>query len=277
MSSRDTGPRLGRGLAALLGEAAAPAAMIRPIPIAFLEPGPFQPRNAIAPEALAELADSIRRQGVLQPVLARPTPGQANRYQIIAGERRWRAAQVAGLHEIPVLVRDLADSDAMAASLVENLQRQDLNAIEEAEGYRRLVSEFGLTQEELGAAVGKSRSHVANLIRLLQLPPTVRAEVQSGALSAGHARALLSHPDPAKGALQVIARGLNVRQTEAMLHPTRRPKPVRHDETVALEQELSSLLGLKVSVAFDGKAGHVQLHYRSLEQLDAVVALLRHR
>ena len=277
MSSRDTGPRLGRGLAALLGEAAAPAAAIRPIPIAFLEPGPFQPRNAIAPEALAELADSIRRQGVLQPVLARPTPGQANRYQIIAGERRWRAAQVVGLREIPVLVRDLADSDAMAASLVENLQRQDLNAIEEAEGYRRLVSEFGLTQEELGTAVGKSRSHVANLIRLLQLPPTVHAEVQSGALSAGHARALLGHPDPAKGALQVIARGLNVRQTEAMLHPKRRPKPVRHDETVALEQELSRLLGLKVSVAFDGKAGHVQLHYRTLEQLDALVALLRHR
>ncbi|MGI4943734.1 MAG: ParB/RepB/Spo0J family partition protein, partial [Janthinobacterium lividum] len=240
-----------------------------------LEPGPFQPRVAMAPDALAELVDSIRRQGVLQPILARPMPGFPQRYQIIAGERRWRAAQAAGLHEIPVLLRDLPDSEAMAAALVENLQRQDLNAIEEAEGYRRLSDEFGLTQEELGSAVGKSRSHVANLMRLLQLPPTVRAEVQNGALSAGHARALLTHPDPVKGALQVIARGLNVRQTEAMLQKRARPTPRPRDpETDALEKELSELLGLRVSISFDGKAGSVQIHYRNLDQLDGLVARL---
>ena len=277
MSARDTGPRLGRGLAALLGEPAATAApaSIRALPIEALEPGPFQPRVSMAEDAMAELVDSIRRQGVLQPILARPMPGLTHRYQIIAGERRWRAAQAAGLHELPVLVRDLPDTDAMAAALVENLQRQDLNAIEEAEGYRRLTDEFGLTQEELGAAVGKSRSHVANLMRLLQLPPTVRAEVQNGALSAGHARALLAHPDPAKGALQVIARGLNVRQTEAMLQrrPPSTPRP-RDPETAALERELSELLGLRVSVSFDGKAGAVQIHYRSLDQLDGLIARL---
>ena len=278
MTARDAGPRLGRGLAALLGETASPAATpaaIRPLPIEALEPGPFQPRTVMAPDAMAELVDSIRRQGVLQPILARPMPGFAGRYQIIAGERRWRAAQAAGLHELPVLVRDLPDTDAMAAALVENLQRQDLNAIEEAEGYRRLTDEFGLTQEELGSAVGKSRSHVANLMRLLQLPPTVRAEVQNGALSAGHARALLSHPDPAKAALQVIARGLNVRQTEAMLQkrPPATPRP-QDPETVALERELSELLGLRVSISFDGKSGSVQIHYRDLDQLDGLISRL---
>jgi ParB family chromosome partitioning protein len=279
-------PRLGRGLAALLGDAPVPEAASAPqsssplaISIDSLEPGPFQPRRNMAPEAMIELVDSIRARGILQPLLARRHPGEAGRYQIIAGERRWRAAQQAGLHEVPVLVRDLEDRDAMAASLVENLQRQDLNPIEEAEGYKRLMEEFGLTQEQLGVAVGKSRSHVANIIRLLQLPASVRAEVQAGKLTAGHARALLAHANPEEAARLVIAKGLNVRQTEGLTTTpttstsTAAPR-VRDPETDALERDLSEKLGLKVQISFDGKGGAVRIAYRSLDQLDGLIALL---
>ena len=285
MSGREgarTGPRLGRGLAALLGDAPAPAsegAGVRSIPVERLEPGPFQPRGALQPEALAELTESVRARGILQPVLVRPHPSEPGRLQIIAGERRGRAAQAAGLHEIPALVRELADGDAMAASLVENLQRQDLNAIEEAEGYKRLIEEFGLTQEQLGVSVGKSRSHIANAVRLLQLPATVRRDVERGVLSAGHARALLSHPEPAKAALAVIARGLNVRQTEARGrqrlstdHTNRRD--AADPETIALENELTQKLGLRVQISFDGKGGAIRIAYRTLDQLDGLVTLL---
>lgn len=286
MSPRDAGPRLGRGLAALLGDAAGPNERgdgdgVRSLPIESLEPGPYQPRHAPDPKSLQELADSIRARGILQPLLARPHPQQPGRYQIIAGERRWRAAQAAGLHEVPALVRGLADADAMAAALVENLQRQDLNPIEEAEGYRRLIDEFAMTQEALGEAVGKSRSHVANTLRLLNLPPRVLGEVRNGALSAGHARALLSHPKPEQAALAVIARGLNVRQTEALAareanrSNTAAPQPrERPPETVALERMLAERLGLKVDVSFDGHTGTVRIHYRSLDQLDGLVTLL---
>ncbi len=278
MSGR-TGPRLGRGLAALLGDvpAAGDDAGVRSLPIEMLEPGPFQPRSAVQPESLAELTASIRARGILQPVLVRPHPTQPNRQQIIAGERRWRAAQAAGLHEIPALVRDLPDTEAMAASLVENLQRQDLNPIEEAEGYRRLVEEFGLTQEQLGASVGKSRSHIANVIRLLQLPTTVRYDIARGALSAGHARALLSHPEPEKAALAVIARGLNVRQTEALTQ-YREPssRQTADPETVTLQNELTRKLGLKVQISFDGKGGVIRIAYQNLDQLDGLMTLLTH-
>jgi len=230
---------------------------------------------------MAELTDSIRARGILQPLLARPHPDQRDRYQIIAGERRWRAAQQAGLHVIPTLVRALTDAEAMAAALVENLQRQDLNAIEEAEGYRRLVDEFGLTQEKLAEAVGKSRSHITNTLRLRQLPNFVQEEVRKGTLSAGHARALLSHPDPSKAAISVISRGLNVRQTEALVSG-RAPKdvangevrPAKDPETIALERDLRERLGLKVDIAFDGKGGTVRITYRSLDQLDNIVSLL---
>jgi ParB family chromosome partitioning protein len=287
MSPRDQGPRLGRGLAALLGDAAGPQARgdgegTRTLPIDSLDPSPYQPRRPISTESLNELTDSIRTRGILQPLLARPHPGVPGRYQIIAGERRWRAAQAAGLHEIPALVRPLADAEAMAAALVENLQREDLNPIEEAEGYRRLIDEFKMTQEMLGEAVGKSRSHIANTMRLLNLPTTVQMEVRHGALSAGHARALLAHPEPAKAALAVIARGLNVRQTEALaarksdaagsafpVHVARKPA-----ETVALERSLSAKLGLKVDITFDGAVGSIRLHVRSLDQLDGVITLL---
>ncbi len=279
-----TAPRLGRGLAALMGDApaykdeAAPAP-VRHLAIDHLEPGPFQPRTSFNPDSLAELVSSIQAHGILQPLLARPHPQQPKHYQIIAGERRWRAAQQAGLHEVPVLVRELSDADAMAASLVENLQRQDLNPIEEGEGFRRLVEEFGLTQEQLGTAVGKSRSHVANSMRLLQLPDAVRSEVQKGRLSAGHARALLAHPDPAQAAKTVIDRGLSVRQTEALC--TAKPadaRPARErvedPETEALQRDLSERLGLAVQIAFDGRGGAVTIKYRSLDQLDGLLALL---
>ena len=284
-----TSPRLGRGLAALLGDApAAPAAgpaatgAIQSLSIDSLEPGPFQPRTRKAPGAMADLVESVLARGILQPLLARRHPSETGRFQIIAGERRWRAAQQAGLHDVPVLVRDLTDSDSMAAALVENLQRQDLNAIEEAEGYKRLLDEFGLTQEQLGAAVGKSRSHIANCVRLLNLPESVRIQVQDGILSAGHARALLAHINPEEAARLVVEKGLNVRQTEQLAAtkstasgPAGGAKQAARDpETDALERDLTERLGLKVQIAFDGHGGSVRIFYRSLDQLDGVIALL---
>ena len=281
MSAKDTGPRLGRGLAALLGDAASGRAEgegVRTLPIEHLEPGPYQPRQPVDPASLRELADSIRARGILQPLLVRPHPAAAGRYQIVAGERRWRAAQLAGLHDIPALVRPLADAEAMAAGLVENLQRQDLNPMEEAEGYRRLMTEFAMTQEVLGEAVGKSRSHVANTMRLLNLPKQVQTEVRNGALSAGHARALLSHPEPERAALAVIARGLNVRQTEALAarreETASGPRKLKDPDTAALERMLTERLGLKVDITASGTGGALRLHYRNFDQLDGLVTLL---
>ena len=284
MSPKDAPPRLGRGLAALLGDApiSPPAGATQSLPVANLEPSPFQPRRAMAPEALAELADSIRQRGVLQPVLVRPHPDRPSQYQIIAGERRWRAAQQAELHDIPVLIRSLTDSEAMAASLVENLQRQDLNPIEEAEGYRRLTEEFGLTQDRLGEAVGKSRSHLANMMRLLNLPASVRVAVEAGTLSAGHARALLGHPDPEAACREVLAKGLSVRQTEALVRRSTDPRDRRGKteadpapEIAALERELSEQLGLRVEITAGKSGGSLRITYRSLDQLDHVIARLR--
>lgn len=277
---KDAGPRLGRGLAALLGEQPAAQVMPQTLPVDRLEPGPFQPRRDMEPDALSELAASIRLQGVLQPILVRPHPDGPGRFQIIAGERRWRAAQLAQLHEVPVHARTLSDSEAMAAALVENLQRQDLNALEEAEGYRRLLEEFGLTQDQLGGAVGKSRSHVANSLRLLNLPPTAQAELRRGTISAGHARALLAHPDPERALAAVLARGLNVRQAEALAQtaarPPARPRADHHSpEIAALERELADCLGLRVELGFAGAGGTVRIHYRDLDQLDGLLARLR--
>ena len=185
MAAKDASPRLGRGLAALLGDRTESSrASILQLPVDVLESNPFQPRSGMDQTALDELTESIRVRGILQPLLARPHPGTSGRYQIIAGERRWRAAAAAGLHEVPVLVRDMPDSEAASAALVENLQRQDLNAIEEAEGFHRLLTEFGLTQETLAQAVGKSRSHVANTLRLLNLPLLVQTELRSGTITA---------------------------------------------------------------------------------------------
>ena len=276
-ASARPGARLGRGLAALLGDAVPNAGSTRStIAVVHLEPGPFQPRTMHDAEALADLTASIAQQGVLQPILARPHPTEPGRFQIIAGERRWRAAQAAGLHEMPVLVRALGDTEAMAAALVENLQRQDLDAIEEAEGYNRLLEEFGLTQEQLGNLVGKSRTHITNTLRLRQLPPEVRAHVQSRALSPGHARALLMHKEPVAAARIVLARNLTVRQTEALsARPDAKPKPAPDLERQALEGDLSRSLGLQVKIDFDGKGGTVRLTYRSLDQLESLIARLQ--
>lgn len=276
--------RLGRGLSALIpdgpAEAPAQAGALRSLPIEALEPGPFQPRTGMDRESLEELAASIREHGILQPILARPKPDAPGAYQIIGGERRWRAAQVARLHEVPVVVRELGDREAMAAGLVENLQRSDLNAMEEAEGYRRLLDEFGLTQELLGQAVGKSRSHVANTLRLLTLPPEVRNLVGQGVLSAGHARALVGAADPGRLAAQIVSRGLNVRQAEALAAAQARPRPGaperpgRDPDIAVLERDLTERLGLKVSVKPQGRGGEVVIRYRDLDQLDGLVRLL---
>jgi ParB family chromosome partitioning protein len=230
--------------------------------------------------SLDDLAASIREHGILQPILARPKPGAAGVYEIIGGERRWRAAQAAQLHEVPVVIRDLGDREAMAAGLVENLQRQDLNIMEEAEGYRRLLDEFGLTQEGLGQAVGKSRSHVANTLRLLVLPPEVRDLVANGVLSAGHARTLVTAAEPGRLAAQIVARGLNVRQAEALAASQSRPKgaaperPGRDADVAALERDLTERLGLRISIRHQGKGGEVVIRYRDLDQLDGLVRLL---
>lgn len=288
MSGREPPRRLGKGLAELLGSGAAAVTAavasegVRHLPVAALHPGPFQPRRGMDEAALEELAASLKARGVLQPLLVRGHPGKSGQYQIIAGERRWRAAQRAGLHEVPVLVRELSDTEAMAAGLVENLQRQDLDPIEEAEGYQRLLSEFGMIQEELAAAVAKSRPHVTNMLRLLNLPPSVQKVLREGELTTGHARALLQHPDPEAGARAIMAGRLSVRQTEAMVQQALTPKqkPSRRDVqdnsvTRNLERELAELLGLRVRVTFDGKGGSVTLNYADLDQLDGILSLLR--
>ena len=274
--------RLGRGLSALIGDATMQAGSdaTRTLPIAMLEPGPFQPRGPIDHGPLQELAASIAQHGVLQPILVRPKPDAPGHYQIIGGERRWRAAQLAQLHDVPVNIRQFDDREAMAAGLVENLQRQDLNALEEAEGYRRLLEEFGLTQERLGEAVGKSRSHVANTLRLLGLPDRVRELLRDGALTAGHARALLTAPQPEILAMQVVDRGLNVRQTEALAaqkprDPGAGRPPKQAPEIAALERALMERLGLKISIRQAGRGGQVNIGYRNLDQLDGIIRLLQ--
>jgi ParB family chromosome partitioning protein len=282
---REQNPRLGRGLASLLGDVRTQQSSAPPgeIDVHALEPGAFQPRAAIDLNSLADLTASIRTRGVLQPLLVRPHPDEPSRYQIIAGERRWRAAQQAGLTAVPCLVRSMADSDATAAALVENLQRVDLNPIEEAEGFRRLVDEFGLTQEELGTAIGKSRSHVANSLRLLALPQSVADHLRNGALTAGHARAALACADPAAAAEIMVAKGLNVREAEALsiAAPRSNPakasktKPLHEPDLRAVEADLSERLGLQVNISFNGSGGTVKLHYQTLDQLDHVIARLR--
>jgi ParB family chromosome partitioning protein len=284
ITRRDSAPRLGRGLAALLGDAAVQTptqgATVRQVPLDLLEPNPFQPRSSIDPVALEELAQSIRLRGILQPLLVRPHPTADGRYQIVAGERRWRAAGTAGLHEVPALVHAMTDTEAAAVALVENLQRQDLNAMDEAEGYNRLLTRFEFTQEALGQAVGKSRSHVANTLRLLNLPDVVKDALRKGEITAGHARALLTHPTPEAALREVINRQLSVRQTESLA--PREPPPERTPagdlsrgggpDAVALERWLSEQLGLAVKVTFNGKRGVIQFHYSDLEQLDSLLS-----
>jgi ParB family chromosome partitioning protein len=275
--------RLGMGLSALMGDAPAPSAPAagppRSLPIAVIEPGPFQPRMEPDRDALQELAASITEHGILQPLLVRPKPGAAGHYQIIGGERRWRAAQIAKLHDVPVVIRDFDDRMAMAAGLVENLQREDLNAIEEAEGFARLIEQFGLNQEALARAVGKSRSHVANTLRLLNLSATIREHLRAGRLSAGHARALLGAEEPEKLASQILTRGLSVRQAEALAaaqpkNPDSRRTTAKDSDTLALERRLLEKLGLHVAIKHFGKGGQVTINYADLDQLDGLIRLL---
>ena len=280
-------PRLGRGLSALLGDQASDYAALdelresKTVPIEYLKPNRFQPRRDFDEAEIESLAASIREQGILQPILVRRDPERQNAYEIVAGERRWRAAQRAQLHEVPVLIKDLSDEKALEVAIVENVQRQDLNALEEAEAYRRLADEFHHTQEDLAKVVGKSRSHVANTLRLLGLPEEVKEMVARRTLSAGHARALLNAEDPVKLARAVAARGLSVRETEKLVQSGRAAKPPRaapekDTDTRALEHELSNLLGLKVTIDFRDKGGQLVIHYRTLEQLDDVLHRLSH-
>ncbi|MCS6877739.1 MAG: ParB/RepB/Spo0J family partition protein [Geminicoccaceae bacterium] len=289
MSEDDRAPRrrsLGMGLAALLGGDPAlldPAAGGRPaqwVPIEFLRPSPLQPRRQFPEAELEELARSIRDKGLLQPLLVRPAPAGAPGYEIVAGERRWRAAQRAGLHELPVLVRELADREVLELALVENLQRADLGPLEEARAYRRLIEEFGHDQEEVARVVGRSRSHVANTLRLLSLPEEVARLLEEGKLTAGHARALLGAEDPVALALEVVRRELSVRETEALVRARarRRDKSAggrqRDPDLVALERRLATRLGLPIAIRPKARGGSLTIRYSSLEQLEAVIRRL---
>ncbi len=284
---------LGRGLSALLGDqdravgagrtetgAAAPVDGRPPVtlPIDKIRANPDQPRQMFKPDSIEELAASLRAHGVIQPIIVRPDPGHDGDYQIVAGERRWRAAQKAGLHELPAVIRDFDDKQLLEIAIIENVQRVDLDPVEEARGYAQLIESFDYTQEELAKTIGKSRSHLANTMRLLTLPPQVLTLLRAGKLTAGHARALIGAPDPGQLASEVVAKGLNVRQTEALAkqlpaadrakHPRRAPE--KDADTRAIEGDLTSTLGMKVSIDHldaDG-GGEVKIRYKSLDQLD---------
>jgi ParB family chromosome partitioning protein len=282
----DHRPRgLGRGLSALIGDEAVPtrgeaaaARTARTLPVAFLKPNRFQPRKNFAPEDLNDLTESIREKGVLQPILVRPIKGDSETFEIVAGERRWRAAQLAKLHDVPVVVREMNDSEALELAIVENVQRADLNAIEEAAAYHELMDRFQYTQERIAKEVGKSRPHVANTLRLLRLPEGVKAMLRDGRLSAGHARALLNDPDPEARAREIVEGSLNVRQTEqrSKSKKSRRGGKVPRDVNIeAIESNISSLLGLKVQIVHKGdKGGDIRISYKNLEQFDDLIRRL---
>ena len=285
MTTERTARGLGKGLSALLGEAPPPASAseasakggVREVEIARIRPNPNQPRSHFDEDALAELANSIAERGVLQPILLRPNGQEA--FEIIAGERRWRAAQRAGLHVIPAVVRDGVDEEETAElALIENIQREDLNAIEEAEGYRQLINRYGHTQEAIAQIVHKSRSHVANLLRLLDLPEFVRQSLMRGDINMGHARAVAAAPDPEELTREIVRKGLSVRQAEARAKRAKKtPGELVLDKSRAidpdlavLERQLGDMLGVKVQVSHKGQGGTVALHYSSLEQLDMI-------
>ena len=281
--------RLGRGLASLIGDVGGEAAHVdrpraqRKVPIEFLRPNPRNPRRAFSETELGELTSSIRTHGVIQPIIVRPVKGSHDRYEIIAGERRWRAAQAAGLHEVPIVPLDVTDSDALELAIIENVQREDLNPLEEAQGYHALAEEFKRNQDDIAKIVGKSRSHVANTMRLTKLPSEVQAYIASGKLTAGHARALIGVPDPLAAAKKIVEQGLNVRQAEQLAHvegvPQRKQQKARGGkakdaDTMALEKRVSDALGLTVSIHHRNPGGSVQVNYRNLEQLDEVMRRL---
>jgi len=275
---------LGRGLSSLLNESST-ASSYKPeatIAIDLILPNPDQPRRTFLPKEMEELTDSIRRNGILQPLLLRPHPKESGRYQIIAGERRWRAAQAAQLHEAPAIVRELSDQNVLEISIIENVQRADLNPIDEASGYAQLIEKFSYTQVQLAEAMGKSRPYVANMLRLMTLPDAVRDLVASGTLTAGHARALITAEDPLSLAQRVVAEGLSVRQTEVLAKHISQPKtpktrtaPTKDADTRVLESDISAALGLKVRIDHKGEAGgQISISYKSLEDLDDICQML---
>ncbi|HLK82061.1 MAG TPA: ParB/RepB/Spo0J family partition protein [Xanthobacteraceae bacterium] len=291
MAEESTRSRLGRGLASLIGDMgaetnAAPNASAservrsqRRVPIEFLRPNPRNPRREFPAAQLDELASSIKERGMIQPIAVRPVRGASDAYEIIAGERRWQAAQRAGLHDVPVVVLDVSDAEALELAIVENVQREDLNALEEAAGYQALIDEFKYHQDEIAKVVGKSRSHVANTLRLLKLPEFVKSAIRAGQVSAGHARALIGHPEPERLARQIIERGLNVRQVEALARSSpgkTQPRQPRRKEadTIAIEKRVSDALGLAVTVDHRGDGGAVHIKYRNLDQLRDIVRRL---
>ncbi|MCL2430070.1 MAG: ParB/RepB/Spo0J family partition protein [Alphaproteobacteria bacterium] len=284
--------RLGRGLAALMGDVGPETRTgergrgARRVAIEFLKPNPRNPRRNFAEGELDELAASLRERGMIQPIVVRPVHGSADSYEIIAGERRWRAAQRAGLHVVPILQLDVSDGEALELAIIENVQRSDLNPLEEAAGYHSLATEFAHSQDAIAGIVGRSRSHVANTLRLLKLPEPVKAYIADGKISAGHARMLIGHPEPERIAREIVERGLNVRQVEALAQDRAQAagKPVkarkrasRDADTAALEKRLSDALGLAVRIHHRGQGGLLDIRYRSLEQLDEVVRRLTTR
>jgi ParB family chromosome partitioning protein len=274
--------RLGRGLAALIGDVGTESSAERPrgqrrAPTTSLRPNARNPRRMFSEDELDELTASLRERGMIQPIVARPVRGTPDAYEIIAGERRWRAAQRAGLHEVPVVIIEATDAESLQLAIIENVQRSDLNPLEEAEGYRALMEDFSHTQDDIAKMVGKSRSHVANTLRLLKLPPSIRAYIFKGKLDAGHARMLVGQPNAEKLAEEIVARGLNVRQVEEIARqesgrngksPSRKRSAEKNADTLALEKRLSDALGLVVSIDHRGEGGVVSIRYGNLEQLD---------
>jgi ParB family chromosome partitioning protein len=286
MADEASRSRLGRGLASLIGDVGAEAPVERGrsqkrVPIELIKPNPRNPRRHFAETELEELAASIRERGVIQPIVVRAMRGATESYEIIAGERRWRAAQRAGLHDLPVVTLDVTDRESLEIAILENVQRADLNPLEEAAGYQRLSDEFGYAQDDIAKTVGKSRSHVANTLRLLKLPEPVKAYVNGGQLSAGHARQLVGLPNAEALAKDIVERGLNVREVEDLAReqadrPTKSPraKPAKDPNTTALERRLADALGLKVEISHKGNGGTLQVRYKNLDQLDEVVRRL---
>ena len=281
--------RLGRGLAALIGDASSEFEVvervrgIRKVPIDLIKANPKNPRRLFKEEDLEELAGSIRQHGMIQPVVVRPAPAGGSGYELIAGERRWRAAQKAGQHEIPVIIQDVTDREAMEIAIIENVQRQDLNPLEEAMGYDQLIQEFEYTQNDLASVIGKSRSHVANTLRLLKLPEPVKEYLNEGALTAGHARALIAAPDPAALAKRIVEEGMTVRSAETLAQATisephgraKAAKPDKDADTRALEKRLSDALGLSVEIRHKPNgSGEMRLGYANLDQLDDIIRRL---
>jgi ParB family chromosome partitioning protein len=284
-----------RGLSALMadmGVEASEASSSRPVtpdrrvPIEQVRPNPDQPRRAFDEDRLSDLAASIAAKGILQPLIVRPAPGDPSSYEIVAGERRWRAAQRSGLHEVPVIVRDFNDTEVLEVAIIENIQRDDLNAVEEAQGFQQLIEKFGHTQDQLSNQLGKSRSHVTNTLRLLKLPPDIQGLLRDGQISAGHARALIGVENPQAIAAKIVEKGLSVRETEKLAKASKEPAPAarvkppvaeKDADTVALEGDLSASLGLQVSIEHVGPTGgKLSVRYKSLDDLDRLCTLLSH-